>query len=410
LLIDDDQIPNLETPFFKFRGDFTNDSAHEFEAQSIRAIIAERQQQLDRVEHEMSGLKAVADTFNGLYEQLGEKRDKINQSMNSHKGLISPLRRLPDEILSLIFIHCLPEDSHLSLVKNKAPVLLTRICRQWRNIALDMPRLWCRPHLKLKNRRHLHQQDNLYHLCLERSRGRPLSLVIDCYANQMPKLRKFLQPYGHHISSLSIPSVRGTCEVFREFPALLELALNNTTSRTSLTITTCIKILPPTVRSLKVTGSFSLDRDSSAIPAAALAHLTHIEVSLCSLGVVIRLIRLSSNLSSLVIHQYISERIPATDSAQVLTHTTLRSLRILEANTSVTSLLPSLFSILSLPKLRILEVSGSQAWPHEEVKAFLERSNCPLEDLIFGARMVTTDEQRAEYVALIPSLVVTHFA
>jgi hypothetical protein len=355
----------------------------------------------------MSGLKAVMDTLYGINEQLREKQDKITQSMILHKALVSPLRNLPTEILTLIFMHCLPEESHLSLTQSKAPMLLTRICRQWREVALDMPILWRRLHLKLKNRRP-HQHDSLYHLCLKRSQGHPLSLVIDCYANQMSRLRRIIQPHSSHISSLSIPSIHSTCEVFTiKFPALQELALDNTTSRSA--ITKCIQVLPPTVRSLKVTGSFSLDGDLSAIPTEALARLTHIEVSQCSLGGVIRLIRPSSNLSSLVIHQYTPDPIPATDSAQVLTHTALQSLRILEANKYATSLLPGLFNTLSLPNLRILEVSGSQAWPHEEVKAFLGRSNCPLGDLILGAKMVMTDEQRAEYIALIPSLVVTHF-
>ncbi|KIK44272.1 hypothetical protein CY34DRAFT_80259, partial [Suillus luteus UH-Slu-Lm8-n1] len=95
----------------------------------------------------MSGLKAVVDTLNSIYKQLDEKQDRITHSMILHKGLVSPLRNLPTEILSLIFLHCLPENSHLSLTQSTAPVLLTRICRQWREVALDMPRLWCRLHL-----------------------------------------------------------------------------------------------------------------------------------------------------------------------------------------------------------------------------------------------------------------------
>ncbi|KAG2345918.1 hypothetical protein BDR05DRAFT_1058064 [Suillus weaverae] len=399
-------IPDLETPY----SGFANNYPTKFGVQSgIHAIITERQRQLDGVLHEISDLKTVVDTLNNICEQLVEKQDKITQSMNLHRRLVSSLWCLPTEILSQIFVRCLPEDSHLSLAQNEAPVLLTRICRLWREVAVDMPNLWCRLHLKLKHLRGLQRQDNFYHLCLKRSRGCPLSLAIDCYANQMLKLKNFLQPYGYHISSLSIPCVRDTCKVYREFTALQELALNNATSRTSSTIATCIEVLPSTLRSLKVTGSSSLSGDDliairASVPRAC---LTHIEVSLCPLSLALHLIRPPSSLSSLVIHKYTSERIPATES--MLTHTALQSLRILEANTGATSLLPSLFKILTLPSLRVLEISGSRAWPHEEVKAFLVRSSCPLESLIVGAGMATTDEQRAEYVALIPSLVVTHF-
>ncbi|KAJ6606253.1 hypothetical protein DFH09DRAFT_1119675 [Mycena vulgaris] len=49
---------------------------------------------------------------------------------------------LPVEITAEIFIHCLPESDHTPLL-SKAPLLLGRICTQWRDIALSTPGLWC---------------------------------------------------------------------------------------------------------------------------------------------------------------------------------------------------------------------------------------------------------------------------
>lgn len=60
---------------------------------------------------------------------------------------------------------------------------------------------------------------------------------------------------------------------------------------------------------------------------------------------------------------------------------------------------PSLFSALTLPSLRLAIYRGLM----EDFKVFLARSNHPLERLIFGATTTVT-EQRAEYIALIPSL------
>ncbi|KAG0694132.1 hypothetical protein DFH29DRAFT_1083952 [Suillus ampliporus] len=79
----------------------------------------------------------------------------------------------------------------------------------------------------------------------------------------------------------------------------------------------------------------------------------------------------------------------------------LPSLRLLEARYLQSSEISTLFDALPRPNLRWLEFRGRQPWPHEQFGAFLTRSNCPLESLIFG---IGTDEQRAEYVALIPSL------
>jgi len=64
----------------------------------------------------------------------------------------------------------------------------------------------------------------------------------------------------------------------------------------------------------------------------------------------------------------------------------------------------ALFKILVLPNLRELQFRRVVLeWPHQEFKACLAQSNCPLECLIFGAG-VATDEQRAECIALNPSL------
>ncbi|KAG2351237.1 hypothetical protein BDR07DRAFT_89498 [Suillus spraguei] len=56
-----------------------------------------------------------------------------------------------------------------------------------------------------------------------------------------------------------------------------------------------------------------------------------------------------------------------------------------------------LFNIVTLPNLRVIEASRMGMWPHEEFKAFLRRSGCPLEKLVFGAASFSTAQQRAEY-------------
>ncbi|KAJ7772037.1 hypothetical protein DFH07DRAFT_734295, partial [Mycena maculata] len=49
---------------------------------------------------------------------------------------------LPPELMSLIFLFCLPDDEFIFPDPSSAPLLLCRICRQWRHIALAMPGLW----------------------------------------------------------------------------------------------------------------------------------------------------------------------------------------------------------------------------------------------------------------------------
>ncbi|KAJ3765958.1 hypothetical protein EV361DRAFT_758512, partial [Lentinula raphanica] len=52
--------------------------------------------------------------------------------------------RLPIEILTEIFLHCLPTtyDIPPSSLATQAPLSLTAVCREWRTVAVNTPRLW----------------------------------------------------------------------------------------------------------------------------------------------------------------------------------------------------------------------------------------------------------------------------
>ncbi|KIK33273.1 hypothetical protein CY34DRAFT_60136, partial [Suillus luteus UH-Slu-Lm8-n1] len=72
-----------------------------------------------------------------------QKKANIVQSNMSPRGNQSAICRLPTEILSRIFMFCLPQDQHLLPKPGLAPVLLTTICRRWRKVAVGFPKLWC---------------------------------------------------------------------------------------------------------------------------------------------------------------------------------------------------------------------------------------------------------------------------
>ncbi|KAF9066952.1 hypothetical protein BDP27DRAFT_1174984, partial [Rhodocollybia butyracea] len=65
-------------------------------------------------------------------------------------------RRLPVEILTEIFTHCLPS-KHIppSSLIMEAPLVLLSVCREWRTVALSTPRLWCSPRIRLPSSGHL---------------------------------------------------------------------------------------------------------------------------------------------------------------------------------------------------------------------------------------------------------------
>ncbi|KAJ7166769.1 hypothetical protein C8R46DRAFT_899295 [Mycena filopes] len=69
---------------------------------------------------------------------LTEEKIAIQKSLDS---TVYPILTIPFELTAEIFVPCLPDrpvSPHLTI----APLLLTAICRQWRNIACSTPRLW----------------------------------------------------------------------------------------------------------------------------------------------------------------------------------------------------------------------------------------------------------------------------
>ncbi|KAG1735921.1 uncharacterized protein EDB91DRAFT_1143523 [Suillus paluster] len=387
---------DLDTPYAKFPN--TDHSAIELKDQSISAIITERQQQLDAVLHDISGLQIVMDNINNLRQQLVKKKDKITQSMNLHKGLVSALWRFPTEVLSHIFERCLPEfDEWLPPLNQQAPMLLSQVCRRWRGIAVGTSNLWCR--LCMGN---LWQRvPSCCDSWLKRSQGRPLSLALHpSHINHLDELRSLLQPYINQISSLSIGFCCSDClpeVVIADFPALQELTISMDNPIPA--VTPFISQLPFTLRSLKVT-QLSLNLEDLSLFNPVWARLTNVEIDICQPNAFPQLLHLCPDLSSLTI----AVEFRGTQVLEPFTHTKLQSLCISDSFNTDTTALSGLFNALSLPNLRALEARYVQQWPHEGLKAFLTRSNCPLESLVFGAGVRTTDEQRAEYVALIPSL------
>ncbi|KAJ7664556.1 hypothetical protein DFH06DRAFT_962277, partial [Mycena polygramma] len=56
--------------------------------------------------------------------------------------VVYPVLTLPNEIVSLIFVYCLPAHGRVRPSTRKAPLLLARVCGFWRDIALSTGPLW----------------------------------------------------------------------------------------------------------------------------------------------------------------------------------------------------------------------------------------------------------------------------
>ncbi|KAJ6594624.1 hypothetical protein B0H19DRAFT_907708, partial [Mycena capillaripes] len=123
----------MTSPFASQLG--TNYCPKDEEVQEIKNLLLEPTLRLKRLGDEIADLQTAID-------KLAEERDTLEAYVEGHRALMSPVRRLPLDIIQEIFIACLPDDHNCVMGASEAPVLLGRICSSWRATSLDTPRLW----------------------------------------------------------------------------------------------------------------------------------------------------------------------------------------------------------------------------------------------------------------------------
>ncbi|TRM58532.1 hypothetical protein BD626DRAFT_539971 [Schizophyllum amplum] len=89
----------------------------------------------------------------------------------------APIHRLPVELLSQIFMHCLEFEGAVMLCtatldRLHQPMILSHVCALWRDLAIDLPALWRRLSLRACNGRN--DQYQLGRLFIARARNLPL--------------------------------------------------------------------------------------------------------------------------------------------------------------------------------------------------------------------------------------------
>ncbi|KAK7462737.1 hypothetical protein VKT23_007324 [Stygiomarasmius scandens] len=150
---------------------------------TIHDLLSKPLENLDRLNSEIARLEAVL-------AKLKLERDEAQNYVNAHQRLLSPSLRLPPEILSEIFVHCLPEDCNAICSVSEAPLLLGLICRNWRDVCISTSRLWSSIHIVIVNAHITRMCSEIdakrlgVELWLERSGLSPLSFSIHGSCNE----------------------------------------------------------------------------------------------------------------------------------------------------------------------------------------------------------------------------------
>ncbi|CAA7263770.1 unnamed protein product [Cyclocybe aegerita] len=119
---------------------FTNHIPTAVEIRDIKQYVSTINKKLSDYDTQIANLEATL-------LDLQKKRNDLQQVGQAHEALISPVRRLPTEILQMIFEWCLPTNRNAVMHASEAPVLLGRVCAEWRRISLSTPQLWASLHI-----------------------------------------------------------------------------------------------------------------------------------------------------------------------------------------------------------------------------------------------------------------------
>ncbi|KAJ7170863.1 hypothetical protein C8R43DRAFT_981335 [Mycena crocata] len=148
----------------------SNSAPSDSEARAIREIIISKELQMEQLEVEVAEAQAALESMVQRRVQVAEESDPSSgaldkadadidnarsvlkgllteravalEALEAHRALLSPIRRIPPEVLGEIFIHCLPRDIYVAPSVEHCPLLLTQISSNWRCVALATPALW----------------------------------------------------------------------------------------------------------------------------------------------------------------------------------------------------------------------------------------------------------------------------
>ncbi|KAJ7927353.1 hypothetical protein B0H13DRAFT_1598736, partial [Mycena leptocephala] len=118
----------------------SNDAPQNSEILQIRNIVLnEETRVVEKLQAELSGLYAQSHRLQSRIAHLVRRRREARGRADQHRPVLSPVHRLPAELLCDIFALTL---SGSDCIMPEPPWALGHVCGSWRQLALAYPRLW----------------------------------------------------------------------------------------------------------------------------------------------------------------------------------------------------------------------------------------------------------------------------
>ncbi|KAJ7507102.1 hypothetical protein B0H11DRAFT_1849618 [Mycena galericulata] len=311
-----------------------------------------------------------------------------------------PVLTLPNEIVSEIFIHFLPPYPKCPpIIGLRSPLLLTLICRKWREIAFSTPALWRAVGLsfKLRKKERFEQQLRLLEQSLGRSGSSPLSIKLQYRASDgspssdLDPLLQTIMSHSSHCEHLYIP-VEFLPSLKSPAPLLRSLRLGGT-----FNVDLQLPSLVPTFFSGPLLHEVTLRYYTPTFyPVLPWSQLTVLFVHWISTGDCANVLKQAINL---IYCQLCIFDVEANFNSSDITLPQLETLRLRMSFGSETTFLDA----LTLPALRNLQLQEHFILPNpvSTLVSLVTRSRCTLQELSIPGSSVSSEL----YQAAIPSLV-----
>ncbi|KAF7362719.1 F-box domain-containing protein [Mycena venus] len=147
----------------------TNTVPSDADCDRIRTLLHRSRKQVEDLSRKIHDMGRQLD-------DLTRQRDDLTQYIDAHFALVSPARRLPQDIIRAIFVACMPSTRNAVMSPDDSPLLLCQICSAWRQLALTTPQLWASLHIVVPSPSKINQLTQTVGSWLSRSGIVPLSI------------------------------------------------------------------------------------------------------------------------------------------------------------------------------------------------------------------------------------------
>lgn len=323
------------------------------------------------------------------------------------------IHKLTKELCGMIFLHCLPNEGYTRPSRLAAPLSISQVCRRWRSIALESPKLWCSIHIMRNLRARHFPSPALLSAWLTRAGKQRLEI---CFAPEDPDDR------SHRTHAAEVKQILDTLVYFIDRWSDVKLY-------TRYVNISSLKHIPstgaPRLESLELVGPSDFKEFSTRVsniwaasprfkefkmehwgaPSTSpgflsifnlpFQQLTSISLS-STVSVIecIRMLQFSPKLVNCVFENISVGSLPHPSNAKVATLHNLRSLELtvdlLEFdNHSQHMILAPILNTIKAPHLQSLILGSEERWSQQAFDAFMGWSQCPLESLTLDVVSLT---------------------